>query len=100
MGLPASQQGALKRAYAADIATTCSLTSADSVWDLSGRNGTVSITTDDTIEAFVAVPQDSTANALARKLYASAFKQQLVHTTSEKLGVVHMLTVGTVVLEL
>lgn len=96
-GLPESQQMALKRAYAAKIAAACSLPSSDSVWDLMGDNGTTTFT-EGLVEAFVAIPQGSYANRLARSLYAPAFKEELLQTTVD--GAPRASAVGPVILQL
>jgi len=98
--LSAVQHNALKTAYAAKIAEECSFPSSDSVWDLQGNNGTVSFS-GDAFEAFVAVPQGSYANVLARMLYSESFKEKLMQTTATALGPnAQMPILGTVVLTL
>merc|ERR1712050_328207 len=93
--------GALRRTYATTIASACSLPNADSVWNLLGHNGTTSITTGSAVEAFIEVPQGSTANEMARRLYAASFKEQFVRSTQDTLGAgAEMPVVGTVTLEL
>jgi len=99
-GWSAVQQNTLKNAYAAKIAEECSFSSSDSVWDLQGINGTVSFS-GETFEAFVAVPQGSYANVLARALYSESFKEKLIQATATALGPnAQMPTVGAVVLTL
>lgn len=98
-GLSESNQQALKRAYAAKIAETCGLPSSSSVWNLFGDNGTITVS-DGTIEGFVAVPQGSYANSLARALYAPAFKEQMMQATADVPGAPQASAVGPVVLKL
>lgn len=93
------QQQVLKKAYAAKIAATCNLPSNESVWDLLGENGTITVT-DGIVEAFIAVPQGSFANTLARALYTSAFKEEMMQTTADVPGTPSASAVGTVVLKL
>lgn len=96
-GLSGSQQRALQKAYADKIAATSNLPSSESVWDLLGDNGTTTFT-DGMIEAFVAVPHGSYANTLARALYASAFKEEMLQITVD--GAPRASAVGPVVLKL
>jgi len=98
-GVSASQEGALKRAYAAKIAAACNLPSNESVWDLQGENGTTTIT-DGLVEGFVAVPPGSYANVLARALYAPTFKTEMMQTTDDVPGVPPASAVGAIVLKL
>jgi len=98
-GLSESQLHAVKKAYAAKIAATCNFPSSESVWDLLGENGTITIT-DGMVEAFVAVPQGSYANVLARALYAPAFKEAMMQATADVAGAPGASAVGPVVLKL
>jgi len=98
-GLSSTQQADLKNVVAADIAATCGLASADSVWDTEGHHGAVSFA-DNGIEAWVEVPQNSYANVLARNLYSQSFKEQLVQNATDQLGSALTLVVGDVVLNL
>lgn len=97
--LAESQRQALKSAFAAQIAATCNLPSNESVWDLLGGNGTTTIT-DGMVEAFLAVPQGSYANVLARALYAPAFREQMMQITDTVPGVAQASAIGAVVLKL
>jgi len=97
--LSESQQQALKKAYAAKIAATCNLPSNDSVWDLKGENGTITVT-DDIVEAFLAVPEGSYANTLARALYAPAFKDEMMQASAKVPGAPRPAAVGAVALKL
>merc|ERR1712238_190737 len=56
--------------------------------------------TDGMVEAFVAVPQGSYANVLARALYAPAFKEAMMQATADVAGAPGASAVGPVVLKL
>lgn len=96
--LTGAQRDELKSTFAGTIAVECDFPGNESVWDLFGHNGTVSLAAT-SIEAFLAVPENSSANVLVRVLYSEGFKELLAQSTALALGM-PKLTLGAVVLKL
>merc|ERR1719189_3349936 len=86
----------LSRAYARDISSTCGVNDL-SVVDVQGKNASVSIEEDGTVTAYVlSIGDGSSANALAARLYSSAFRASLESTTLAIVGQAMDVSVGAV----
>merc|ERR1719382_1394945 len=86
----------VSRAYARDISLTCGVNDL-SIVDVQGKNASVSIEEDGIVTAYVlSIGDGASANALAARLYSSAFRSLLEKTTLSIGGQAMDVSVGAV----
>jgi len=83
--LDSTQLADVEAALADDIASACGIGN-QSVLDLHGKSGSVSVSPDGTVSAFVTKVTGSSANELASRLYTATFRGELINSTLAVLG--------------